>query len=792
MAALDDSSSAHAAEFLHHLFGACEPELFIEFRAIRAGQVVHRSWLPIGATAEAYAEAPALAPGADLFFGAAPRTYKAGTKDAVGPVPALWADLDRPDAAAVIATFPIEPSVVVASGTPGHLHAYWFLAESIDPTAAEGLLKRLASALGGDEAATDASRMLRLPDRVNSKTGAKARLIASESHRHQVAEIAAVLDRLAPASDPPEPAGESEISSVVSHVLDLLDNVRPTGAGWQARCPAHDDEHPSLSVDEGDDGRVLLYCHAGCSIDAIVGALDLTLADLFPDSGTHTSVAAQLVDLAEIWGVELFHDDAEQPLAWVPVDGHKEVWAVGSGRFRRWLRHQFRRRHGRIAQAQAVADAVDVLAAEAEFDGDERRVYVRVGSDAETVLIDLGDEGWRAIAVGGEGWTLLDEVPVPFLRRGSVLPLPDPVPGGSIDELRSFVNVADEASFRLFVAFLVMAMQPQGPFPILVLVGEQGAAKSTAARVIRLLVDPRKAMLRAGTPDERDLMIAASRTWVLGFDNVSRLSDRFSDALCQLSTGAGFATRQLYTDDEEVVFEAMRPTVLNGIGGVGDRPDFLSRAVVLTLPPIEETERQAEATFWSAFEAARPRIHGALLDALAGTLKRLPEVELEASPRLADFARLGVALEQTLGWPAGSFLAALDESQVEASEGALEAEVFAEPLMAFVKKRSEWLGTMTELLSALTATVEDEVARRRDWPKTPAQLGTRLRRIAPALRSRGFEVEEAPSGRGRGHRRGMRLRWSGDGGDSGDGGLNDIHRAQRKPHEAINPEEGEV
>lgn len=69
----------------------------------------------------------------------------------------------------------------------------------------------------------------------------------------------------------------------VQGLLSRLAGVRRTTAGrWVALCPAHDDGHPSLSVAEGTDGRVLLRCWAGCSADSIVAAVGLDLRDLFP------------------------------------------------------------------------------------------------------------------------------------------------------------------------------------------------------------------------------------------------------------------------------------------------------------------------------------------------------------------------------------------------------------------------------------------------------------------------------------------------------------------------------
>lgn len=67
-----------------------------------------------------------------------------------------------------------------------------------------------------------------------------------------------------------------------SDVIGRLEGVRVAGAGWLARCPAHDDRHASLSVGVGEDGRVLLHCHAGCDTERVLGAITLTLGDLYP------------------------------------------------------------------------------------------------------------------------------------------------------------------------------------------------------------------------------------------------------------------------------------------------------------------------------------------------------------------------------------------------------------------------------------------------------------------------------------------------------------------------------
>src|SRR5262249_19021261 len=155
----------------------------------------------------------------------------------------------------------------------------------------------------------------------------------------------------------------------------------------------------------------------------------------------------------------------------------------------------------------------------------------------------------------------------------------------------------------------------------LAVTGEQGSAKSTLLRLLRALIDPNVAAIRSFPHDERDLIIAASNGWLPCFDNASSIPIWLSDALCRLATGGGFATRTLYENDEETIFNAMRPVCVNGIEDVVNRGDLADRAIALVLPRIAEEQRKTEAALWHAFERERPAILGALLDAVSGALR---------------------------------------------------------------------------------------------------------------------------------------------------------------------------
>jgi hypothetical protein len=219
-------------------------------------------------------------------------------------------------------------------------------------------------------------------------------------------------------------------------------------------------------------------------------------------------------------------------------------------------------------------------------------VHVRVGEVNGRLYLDLGDENWRAVEIDSASWRVIDNPPVRFRRAAGMQPLPMPVPSGSVETLRSFLNVKADADFVLAVAWLLACLRNRGPYPVMVLSGEQGSAKSTFSAILRALLDPNTAPLRALPREDRDLFIAASNGHVLAFDNVSGLPAWISDTLCRLATGGGFAVRQLYTDQDEVLFDAARPVILNGIEDIVTRPDLADRAVFLSLEPIPEARRR--------------------------------------------------------------------------------------------------------------------------------------------------------------------------------------------------------
>ena len=462
------------------------------------------------------------------------------------------------------------------------------------------------------------------------------------------------------------------------------------------------------------------------------------------DEASHErdSQATHLVKLT-LGKASLFHS-GDDCFATIPVGDHDETYALKSRGMRRWLTQLYFELEQKAPNGEAVRNAVETLAARAKFKGEERETFVRVAAHDGKFYLDLCNPGWQVVEIGREGWRVIEscDSPVRFRRAHGMQALPVPINGGEVNELRRFLNVADDDDFKLLVGYLLGCYRERGPYPALVLHGEQGSCKTTAARVLRDLIDPNKAAVRAEPREVRDLMIAANNGWVVALDNLSHLPPWLSDCLCRLSTGGGFGTRTLYENEEETIFEAQRPAILNGIAEIATRGDLLDRAIVVYLPRIDEGTRLTEEAFYKQFDAARPRLLGALLNAVSAALCNVDSVNLVRLPRMADFARWVTAAEPALGWESGSFVRAYTMNR----EGANELTLEASPVAAAIRLLDDITGTATELLAKLTVSIDEKTRALKNWPKDGRSLSNALRRLAPNLAAIGVEVTfENPS-----------------------------------------------
>jgi hypothetical protein len=447
----------------------------------------------------------------------------------------------------------------------------------------------------------------------------------------------------------------------------------------------------------------------------------------------------------------LSHTSEGSAYASFPTNGHTETWPLDSKAFRGWLSRKFYEKFQKPPGRDAIRDTSEFLEARALYESQEDAVFVRVGQHGESVYLDLGNSQWRVVEITKAGWRIVSNPPIRFRRANGILPLPNPESGGSLELLRTLINARDENSWTLIAGWMVGSLRPSGPYLVLALQGEAGSAKSTTAKMLRALIDPSSSMVRSSPANVTDLMIAARNSWVLNFDNMASVPPWLSDAICSIATGGGLSRRQLFTDNDEVIFEASRPVILNGIEDLAVREDLAERSVNILLRSIQAENRRTERELWNQFRTMHPQILGALLDAVSAALRDLDKVDLHGSPRMADAVEWITASEMGLSLSPGSFLQALGENQNDTVNTNLEMDPVASSIASLIEETNEWEGIASQLLALLNCRINEDTKRSRSWPGSPKAFAGRVRRAGTLLRKSGIEItfEREPATRRR-------------------------------------------
>jgi hypothetical protein len=447
-------------------------------------------------------------------------------------------------------------------------------------------------------------------------------------------------------------------------------------------------------------------------------------------------------------GVELFHDQhGEAFIAFDNLQGRTEVWPIKSKAASNLLRCSFYSREGRGLSGDALSTARGTLAAQAQFQGMERRLALRVAHVDGAIWYDLGD--WRAVRITAKGWEVIERPPILFRHFSHQSPQAEPLGGGNLDQVLHLFNVQGSTDRLLLKVYLVAGLLSGIPLPVLLIYGEQGSAKTSLLKILRALLDPSSLATVAPPDNLREFVQQAAHHRTLYLDNLSYFPGWMSDALCRLCTGEGFSKRELYTDDEDIVYNFRGLGGITGINLVVTKPDLLDRAIILRLDPIPDHQRRTEEELWDRFNSLRPQLLGAMFDVLADALQCYPRVNISRLPRLADFARWGVAIAQALGHQDVEFLEAYGVNVTTQNEAALEESVVAQALLEPLGRVQQWVGSSTQLLEELVSQSEQLHlnVRAKAWPKSPSALSRRIREILPNLRLAGIHVlEERPSG----------------------------------------------
>lgn len=440
--------------------------------------------------------------------------------------------------------------------------------------------------------------------------------------------------------------------------------------------------------------------------------------------------------------IVLFHDEQKDGHISLEIAGHQEVWSCKSKAIKRWLASEIYRIQKKAPGSEVIKSILAVLEGKARFEGEEIELQNRIAWRNNELYYDLTNKEWQAIKINKDGWAIVDTPPILFKRYSHHKAQVIPIQNGDVKIFLNYINITNPEHRLLFLAFIVSCFVPDFPHVMLVVFGAQGASKSTLSKLARLIVDPSLIEVASFPHSQKELVQALAHHYFLFFDNVSYISEDQSDTLCKAITGGGHIKRELYSDDDDIIYNFMRCIGLNGINLVTTRPDLLERSLLLELERIEPTERKTEKELYESFKKDLPYILGGIFDTLVKAMRIHPTIKLDSHHRMADWALWSCSIAEALGYTKEEFLNAYQNNITRQTEMLLNENIVATAIITFMEDKKEWRGTPTQLLNALSehAMFSNIDTREKYWPKGANALSRRLNELSTSLKQMGYLV----------------------------------------------------
>lgn len=373
----------------------------------------------------------------------------------------------------------------------------------------------------------------------------------------------------------------------------------------------------------------------------------------------------------------------------------------------------------------------------------KKNIFKRIGFNNNTIYIDTLNEN-KFIKIDSTSVSVEEECPVLFFRTNDMLRLPIPdinlspqIAKQHILSIKKFVNF-DNESLKLSLVWLMSLFLKDGTYPILMIDGPQGSAKTSSLSFLTRLVDPREHPLIGIPRNSRDLYVYAQKNTILAFDNISEISHSMCDELCKLASSGSITTRKLYSDDESMVIKAKCLIAFNGIGLNIARNDILDRAILVETQPINSTRRTSESDLELLFNELHKNIFSAIVYAVHSGLKNSKECyDINHIGRLVDVEVWACRWASAFMLNPNKLIQIVFNNQNLLQSSVSENNSFCNALCHFMKDKDKWKDTITNLMKILEETFPNEKSRK-DWPKTPQLAGSQVKRLKSSLEQHGI------------------------------------------------------
>lgn len=473
-----------------------------------------------------------------------------------------------------------------------------------------------------------------------------------------------------------------------------------------------------------------------------------------PKMSTHVLSEEELEEVKEIREdvlqeiVEVFRDPDGVPYATISINGHHENLRIQSSAFKNFVIKVVYDKSQKPPTKTQLENIIAIFTTQALFDAACIEVYLRAAHIEDKIYIDIGDKDWKVLMISPKEIKVLESKlsPVKFKRFRHMKELVFDL-GARMSDIKllwNFIPIVAE-DVDIMESHVALLLIPDIPYAILVVHGDQGSGKSFSLKLMRQLIDPSSLKLLSMAKDKTELYQQLAHHYLPIFDNVTSITKEYSDLFCKVVTGEGFSKRQLYTDDEDVIYNYIRKLGFNGINLAGEEPDFLDRSVTVHLSRISRTSRRTESEILELFEKDRPKITGAMFKIIQKTLPlvKMMRNEMKILPRMADYTIWCEAAAVAMGKEKGIFTQAYFNKIEMLNKEAIEAQPLAVSLMEFMGDKNEWEGTASELLSKLEEIAGTlKISTKVNWPAAPSALGKKLREIQANLDDEGIKIHD--------------------------------------------------
>lgn len=474
------------------------------------------------------------------------------------------------------------------------------------------------------------------------------------------------------------------------------------------------------------------------------------------EGDNYVKLSAKVIQMLEPMIELLFKNEFDTAFAAIYVNGHREIMPIHkSKRFNLWVRKAYYDATGDIIGTEILNEVAETMEAKALFDGLIKPLELRVSTDPNDELrwwYDLCNDNWEVIQIGVEGWHIVKstESPIMFRRRSGHQAQVYPAKHYDADILDKFIglqNIKDDSGIKLILkCYLIALLIPGIAKPVLMIHGPKGAAKTTCQDLIKLALDPSKATNLTLPRDTQQLAQQLEHNFLIYYDNVSILREWISNDLCRAVTGTANSKRELYTDDDDVIYHFRRPIGFNGLNLVATRGDLLDRGLIIEVERIDENKRRRlEGDILLEFERIKPQLLGYIFDILVKVLKikARGDITVTSMSRLADFETDCEIIARCLGCKDGEFTKAYRANRDVASSVVIEDSQVAKAIIELMNDKETWSGTATVLLAELeiaASKLRIDTVKDKSWPKGANVLSRRLTEIRVDLEKAGISI----------------------------------------------------